>query len=377
MRSQLKPEDYENIKTKHHFYSCAELRMNAVDPEKDREHAEIFRFRIMSREPPILQLVKNDPVLIESQMCIKDLFSFDSSGRMRKNFERFFEIYEHKIEEAVRKLREKIDPIASRLAGGGTRDLSHDKSLDDILFDIWVLKFINFGRNPYGVRKFLNSLPPTIQNLAPTDPDYRRIYNLIDNLNKQECASKLNKLRISLEEYKEWLKALFILLLPIENSHTQRNARFRTPIEEIAFHLFHDDLQYRFVRIDVLSESSPVSFLVSDRAYFYSSQTADRMDLHFNVTSKIAMSFMSVNLDQGRQQSIEEARRLFPSLAPSQLHDMIEQLRVEIATTLQKHLFVDDKEWAKWFNQATIYQAHDHVFCNQRDVFGAKVLPAN
>ncbi|MFB6273429.1 MAG: hypothetical protein ABEL51_11100 [Salinibacter sp.] len=347
--------------------------MNAVNPDVPRNEARIYRFKVTSREPAEVELASPDPLPIESQMVFKDLFTFDRSGQTPKNFERQYQAYERKIESVVDRLKEKIGPLVESMQDGNCIEIPYDFELEQLLFEVFTLKFINFGRNPYGVRKFLNSLPREISNFVPNDPELQRIYDSISHITEEECRRHLKRLNITLDEYQEWLRALFILLLPSGTQRPDTDETFDSLLEEVAYDLVHDPNCHCEMRIDVLSEDQPYSFLVSDRTYFYSEQSKARLILHFNVTSNLALTFQIVYPSTLENSLRLMARQGFPNKSHETIEKAIKETKRELTERLENRLCLNDLEFVAWFNQHTILQAHSHVFCSRPAILGAEI----
>jgi hypothetical protein len=369
-------KNYEKNTRWQHFYSCAELKMNAVDPNAKREDAVIYKFRIIEPDPPKIQLVNDNPVKVEEEMAFEDLFTFDRSNFIRKNFERFFEEYETEINKVVKNLEIKLKPLLAKIDTDGHADITHLNDFDSAIFNIWTLKFINIGRNPYGVRKFRNSLPPNVQNYYPTDPTLSALYDKILELNENDVSVDMKTLGITLEEYKLWLRALFLLFLPSRIKNPITKQPFKSMMEQTAYELLHDRDHFCAAGIHVLTEEFPGRYLVSDRSYFYSSNEPENMTLHFNITQRLALTFMMVKPDSLQSSFLEEQMEFADNSEKEIFEYALGESRREISETLQKRIFVNDAEWSKWFNEATIFQAREHVFCSQKQVLGAKVLSA-
>ena len=77
---------------------------------------------------------------------------------------------------------------------------------------------LNFVRNPFSVVKVLNSFPG-LASYDPTAPallaDYRRVVSGRKPHQAHLCA----KLDISDAQYVEWLRVLFMLLVPMADGH--------------------------------------------------------------------------------------------------------------------------------------------------------------
>lgn len=340
-----------------HFISQAEQRLNGIPPDRNR----IYQFEIIDRENYILKLVSKNGVSIRNNLAIEDLYSFDKSGELRKNFENLFQKYEQRIISAVRELEEKLP-----------RKNQHD--LWRILYDIWLLKFLNIWRNPHGVKKCLNTFR-VMTELPLPDEYFLDYYRQIDNLQRSDLFKGFPDLDLSLEEYKKWLKVLLLLLMPNPNLNSAMPGNYLGNIfEQLAYDLWTNTSFIRAVKIQMLSESFAGRFLLNDRSYFYSSKSTDpnKLTLNFNISDRIAMTFMIVNPQEIVNQDITNDSVL-KQYDPSIRNQLIEKSLAEIAQNIQRVLVFDDKEEVEQFNQYMIFQARRYVFCSQKEVIGATV----
>lgn len=342
---------FENLTKTQHFISQAEQRLNGIPPDRNR----IYQFEVIDRESSVLKLVNKQGISIRNNLAIEDLYSFDKSGELRKNFENLFQRYEQRIISAVGELEE-------RLSRRNHADLGR------LLYEIWLLKFLNIWRNPYEAKQCLNTFP-MMTAFYPTDPYFLECYRQIDNLQKSDLFEGFPDLDLSLEEYKEWLKVLLLLLMPCSNPQkvsAEPADHFNNMFEQLAYDLLTNTSAIRLVKIQMLSESFPGRFLLNDRSCFYSSEPTDpkKLILNFNISSRIAMTFAN--------QDIMNAPVL-KQYDPSIRKQLIEQSQAEITQDIQLTRIFDDNKEVEQFNQGMILQARQYVFCSQKEVVGATV----
>lgn len=299
---------FENPAKIQHFISQAEQRLNGIPPNRDR----IYQFEVINREKSVLKLVHKNGISIRNNLAIEDLYSFDKSGELRKNFEKLFQRYEQRITSAVEALEGKL------LKKSYT-------DLDGLLYEIFLLKFLNVRSNLF------ESLPD---------------------------------LDLSLEEHKKWLKVLLLLLMPNPKSSARPGNHPGNLFEQIAYDLLTDTSFIRAVKIQMLSEGFAGRFLLNDRSYFYSSEPTDpnKLILNFNISDRIAMTFMIVNPQVLKQYD------------PFTQNWLIQQSLAEIRQGINRVPVFDDQREVEQFNQGMIFQARRYVFCSQKEVMGATVL---
>ena len=258
------------------------------------------------------------------------------------------------MKNAVQKVQEKLQEGIE----------FHEESIGDTLKEIWILKFLNIWRNPWSVKKFLNTFKE-VQKYYPTDHELLALYQKIEGLKQSDVLADIEAFGISLSEYKAWLKGLFLLLMP-NTRGPQGNI-----IEQLAHNLLTNESHFRAIELHTLSSDFHGRFLLSDRGYFYSSEPdADHLILNFNITDRLAMKYMLV-----------EPSRILRDVAAQHPEvenfdsEVIRRSQAEFAKSIQLRHVNNNEEQVKWFNRATIFQARSYVFCSQKDVLGATVIP--
>jgi len=193
-----------------HFLTQGEQRLNALNPKADPSNLRIYSFTVTDRENYILALKSPNGRPIGSNLSLFDLFSFDVSGdsHLRLNFELLFHKYEGYIEAYTTSLLAKLNTRSA--------DIKAE------IIDLFATKLLNFVRNPFCIAKVLNSFPG-VASYDPTDPallaDYRRIVTGRKSHQAHLCTqlgiSDAQYLGISDAQYIEWLRLLFMLLVPM------------------------------------------------------------------------------------------------------------------------------------------------------------------
>ncbi|RXK89424.1 hypothetical protein EST62_00070, partial [Chlorobaculum sp. 24CR] len=186
-----------------HFVSQAELRLNACNPDAQKQsNFKIFEFNVINREKYQVDLLSEKGRAVDKALALDDLFSFDVKDKeVRANLESLFQSYENMIAESTKKLLIKI----------GQRQ----KNLSDELDNIFKAKLLNSFRNPYCIQKTLN----TVGLLAahhPTDPFLNEVCERIKKGQKPHQKYLCEKLGISNSHYEKWLHVLFMLLTPLK-----------------------------------------------------------------------------------------------------------------------------------------------------------------
>jgi hypothetical protein len=192
----------ENDTRNQHFLTRVEQKLNAMNPQADARKLRIYTFEVVDRENYTLALESQNGRLIGSNLSLFDLFSFDVPGgsRLRLNFESLFHKYEAHIEAHTKSLLAKLN--------------ARNGDIKAEIIDLFAAKLLNFVRNPFSVVKVLNSFPG-IATYDPVDPTLLADYRRIVSGRKPHQAYLCAQLGISDAQYVEWLRLLFMLLMPM------------------------------------------------------------------------------------------------------------------------------------------------------------------
>lgn len=194
------PTQLANSTANQHFISQTEQQLNAINPNAKSDNQRIYSFSVEDPENSIISLDSPDGRSISQTLSLRDVFSFDVlPGRPRQNYEDLFRGYEASIQRSTLLLLSKIE-------AGGSPDIK------DELLTIFVAKFMNFIRNPYSIKKVLNTIGPLLR-YEPTDPDILAQFRMVVEGSKPHEAYLCAELGITPDEYRGWLKALFMMLI--------------------------------------------------------------------------------------------------------------------------------------------------------------------
>jgi hypothetical protein len=126
-------------------------------------------------------------------------FSFDVlPNNARKNYEEAFKEYEGTMRNNTVSLLKKLDQ--------GPADIKEE------ILAIFVAKFMNFLRNPYSIKKALDTVGG-ITRFEPTDPDLLTQFNAVLTGSKPHQDHLCAELGITTDEYRMWLASLFMMLM--------------------------------------------------------------------------------------------------------------------------------------------------------------------
>jgi hypothetical protein len=317
-----------------HFLTQGEQRLNALNPQADPSNQRIYSFKVVDRESYELALENPKGRLIGSNLSLFDLFSFDVLGdsRLRLNFETLFHKYEGYIGAHTVSLLAKLN--------GGDRDIKAE------IIDLFAAKLLNFVRNPFCIVKVLNSFPG-IASYDPTDTillaDYRRIVSGKKPHQEHLCA----QLGISDTQYVEWLRVLFMLLVPMADGR-------RNFFEEMIKGL----LENRKMHVAAfVCEYDSARCLLSDRGFSQPVADGPHMAFSFNLCATAFIDFIFADpatLVRGKAspQFIAQAIASWERLPEKQIN----------VTFLRNNL-----DMLARYNRRTIEQCYQRVYCSVKD----------
>ncbi|QDC05181.1 hypothetical protein FH041_09705 [Pseudomonas sp. SWI7] len=306
-----------------HFVSQYEQRLNAINPDAPKKKQRIYEYGVIDRESYSVQLNSAKGKLIQNALSLHDLFSFDilGDGGERYNFELLFNQYEAQADGITKLLRAKI--------------MQHGCDVRGELIGFFRCKFLNFIRNPYSLRKMLNSFP----NLAlykPTNSVHLENFERVLNGRRPHQRYLCELLGISDAEYCEWLSAIFLLLTPL-------GRQGKCFFDELVDQFFESSDYYRIIFVYTYTNHQ---CLLSDRGFSIPAISDDLMAFDFNFFSNgfIRYAFQSLS----------------STIAGATSARAVEQIKSGLCT--EAHHYVDNLEVLKHYNRQVIYQCHGAVF---------------
>lgn len=327
--------DLKSATKNQHFLSQAEQRLNAMNPESSNQKTRrIYEFDVVDRENYELKLRSDRGSLIGSTLSLHDLFSFDVLDRKsdRYNFEELFSQYEPSIEFTTDELLRKI-----RING---------ENIGSEVVSLFSMKFLNFVRNPYSIKKILNTFP-TLMNVQPTDPTHLANFSKVLAGRKPQQEFLCRKLQISEKEYIAWLAILFLLLTPLASG----NQNFHN---ETIRGLFESKDLYMMVIVYTYDHHA---CLLSDRGFSEPLISgSDRMAYDFNLYSKGFIRYTFTTIDS-----------VIPLGMSKSFVEYFKEKQQPVA-----HHYHNDLESLERYNRHVIYQCCEKVFCSSSSVLGAK-----
>lgn len=323
-------------KTKNqHYIPQVEQRLNAIDKLASPKKQKIFEFICKNHEEQIISLNNKKGVAISSTLSMNDLFSFDVlDNSTRHNFEKLFNKYEREIKVHTDELLRKIN-------------LHPAPDITREVINIFAAKFINFIRNPFSIKKILNTFPSLI-GLEPTSPMHHNNYLKVINGNKPQKEYICGILNISHFEYDCWLSVIFMLLSSFEENKPNL-------VENMVRSIFEKKDIYVSV---VLYTYQNKTCLLSDRGYSIPISDEMQTTFDFNLFSHGFIRYIFGDVDKIlHKQGLHLHSELYKSF-PKQIH---------------LHHKIDDLETLEKYNKNVVHQCHKYVFNSTIDCYGVKV----
>lgn len=315
-----------------HYISQVEQRLNASNPQADPANQKIYCFTIKNREKNDIRLKSNQGSTIKNNLSINDLFSFDlaQDSNLRSNFEELFGEYESSIYSYTQNLIEKLK--------------TKNTDIKSEIINIFCLKFLNFFRNPFSIKKVLSSLEPFVEllkNGSIENPDV----NLILSGRKPQQEYLCSKLSITKNEYEQWLCCLYILL----NRHATKVSQFELLVKS----LFESKNTYKMVFVYTYDDAFCA---LSDRG-FIDSLPEPHLSLDFNLHKN---AFIRYTFGDIRELGMKFA-------TDEQIDQFIKISAKQIQTLNFQHIHNDYDELIK-YNQNAIFQSKEHVYCAGKNI---------
>lgn len=324
--------DLQDVTKNQHFVPQVEQRLNAINPSAKEENQKIYSFSVVDRERYSFKLESNKGSKISKTLSLHDLFSFDvlKEQAARYNFERLFHKYESSIKCNTESLLSKLSVANS--------DIKSE------ILDLFIAKFLNFIRNPYSIKKVLNTFP-MLRNLRPTDKVHAENFKRVLEGRKPQQDYLCKQLDISIEEYTDWLSIMFLILTPLEDE--QPNF-----LEEVVKDMYENPDAFIMVLIYTYDTET---CLLSDRGYSIPLTDSDHMAWDFNLSSVGFIRYIFANIDL-----------VAPSNAPLEL---VEEYKSR-PKVVHVHRMVNDMDALERYNQHVAYQCFNNVYNSKPECYG-------
>jgi hypothetical protein len=319
-----------------HFLSQVEQRRNTINPNTPKEIQKIYSFSVIDRENYLIRLDSERGSKIKNNLSFLDLFSFDVVNKnLRYNYEKIFSQYECNGEMHTKNLLDK---------------LVNKTSLDikDEIINIFIAKELNFLRNPYNIKKVLNTIG-VINKYYPTNPELSSTYKKLIEGNRPHQKYVCSSFGISESEYQEWLHAIFMLLYPELN---QSN-----PLEDIANQLFEQDSHFVTVTVfNYTGEHEDKRCLLSDRGFSTPLPEDKYLSYAYNLCSNAFILYIFVDIEV-----------YVPKISPNRI-DLYKRSPKRVHVNYKEN----DLEALSIYNRNVVYQSHSKVYSSSKYVYGLK-----
>ena len=337
--------DFEDPTVKQHFVSQVEQRLNAINPNAKESNQRIYRFRLLDKEAGTLSLPSK--TRISGNLLLPDLFSFDRvrGSSLRSNFEKLFQGYEYNI-------RLNTDAVLRKIARG-------DDSVGSEIVELFRSKILNFFRNPFSVKKVLNSLPSLMGDLYPTNQTHYNDYLRVLKGSKPQRQYICQALGISEQEYEQWLRSLFLMLNPMVEGQPSF-------FDQMVRALYGDRETFLMVWIFTYSDES---CLLSDRGFVIPFDHEEHEGWSFNLSAKAFAMYSFTN--------IESFYRNFPGSKPPILVRRMNVAKELWKNTVHVRHFSDDLNALMAYNESTVFQCHEHVYSSREKCLGVRILKSS
>jgi hypothetical protein len=319
-----------------HFVSQVEQRLNALNPMASEVNQRIYSFTLEDRENYLVALDDDKGKSIQNNLLLYDLFSFDVINRKstRMNFELLFEQYETDIKQNTKSLIVKLI--------SGSSDIKAE------ILNIFVPKVLNFLRNPYSVKKILNSVGQ-IGRYKPTDPEILQTYGAIISGKRPQQVHLCSELGISDTEYKNWLLALFLLLVRFEDGKTNI-------LESVVKGLYENPSNHIMVFVyQYLDEFDDKRCLLSDRGYSMPLPEGPHLSFDFNLCANAFIRYVFTDVNEAAPAGTDQR-----TLAA------FKQMR----RTVNMYYIKNDLNALAIYNRHVIYQCHNKVYSSSKIIYG-------
>ena len=335
--------DFEDPTIRQHFVSQTEQRLNAINPTAEERNQRIYRFRLIDRQAGALSLQSR--AKISGNLLLPDLFSFDRvpESSLRANFERLFQEYERTIKFNTCSVLQKISE--------GNHNIQSEATI------LLRSKFLNFFRNPFCVKKVLNSLPDRMKNSHPTDPSHYRDYLRVLDGSKPQRKHTCKSLGISEQEYKEWLRCLFFMLNPMIDAQPNFYDKM---INEILGN------RETFSMVTVCTYTDKTC-LLSDRGIVFLREDDEHDAWSFNLAGNAFITYSFGN--------IERFYHNHPGPKPPIPFGGMDLMKDLLKNRTCVVHYPDDLDKLEIYNQEALAQCHEHVYNSKKDCYGIHVTP--
>lgn len=326
---------FSNNTKNQHYVSQVEQRLNSSAPNAAKKAQKIYSFKIIDREACVLKMEGRNPKSIERNLSMLDLFTFDLETKVfRDNFESLFSRYESEIEHNTLSILQKLN--------------SKNNEITSELINIFTLKLLNTFRNPHCVIKTLNTIGDVVK-YQPADKGLSDTFQKFERGNRPHEKYICNKIGITSKEYADWLKALFMMLF----SPTAHNSNM---LEDVVKSLFECDSHIINVFVFYYEDDARTGGIaLSDRGFTIPMEKKGLFAYSFNLSSKAFITYVFTDINETK--NIHATQEVIDSYKKSN-------------NKINFRFIKNSLDALKLYNQTTVYQAFETVYCSKGVVYG-------
>ena len=328
--------DLRDVTKNQHFVPQVEQRLNAINPKAKSENQKIYSFSIRDRNRCAVSIDSEKGVKISKNLSLSDLFSFDVLGKeaSKYNFEKLFHDYEAIIKANTESLLSKIDlPKA---------DIKSE------VINIFRSKILNFIRNPYSIKRILNTFS-SVKDFYPTDPVHYKNFERVLNGNKPQKNNLCKQLGITENEYQEWLVIIFLLLTPMK----EKQLNFLDQFIKRAY-----ENSNSLIKVYVYTYDDETC-LLSDRGFSFYELENNTTVWDFNLCSQGFIRYVFMNIEAS-----------VPQDTPQKILDMLKSTSNRVGWMIEPN----DLIALEMYNQRTVELCYEHVFSSSLRCHGIEVV---
>lgn len=317
---------YQKNTWRQHYISQAEQRLNSHDGK------HIYSFDVVDRDS--FYVVPSTPhkVSIKNNLYDKHLYTFD-----KINDEEFLN-FEHQFQKIENNINQSTTSLIDKIRQGDNNILSE-------VFNIFSAKQLNFIRNPYSIKKVIN----TYGLLTESHFTDQKLYGLgqtINAIKDQDIGDRASAYNVTTHEYKKWLYIIFMALA----QHTKKD-NFLT---KTIYSLLKDQHFINHALIFKYSNHSPV--LLDRGVINYENEGTYIFYANLNMSSFIQLSFTNIHEYSKKYSSVKNL-------------DQISDALVNAGPQLSCRMYTDLMDHLSAFNKESISHSHNNIYCATKHIY--------
>ncbi|MFE8102025.1 hypothetical protein RBA71_11055 [Brenneria goodwinii] len=335
---------FKNQTKNQHFLSRVEQRLNAINLNTENGSMKIYSFSLLDRDEYKVELESRNGNKISSNLAYIDLYSFDFlDNGIRHNFEEAFGKYEEKVHASTLSFINKID--------------SNNNDILDELNDVLAMKFLNFIRNPFNIKKVLNTFG-ALADYYPLNSKLRIEYDKIEKRNDKGVDRICQLFDVEKHQYFKWMRVIFLILMDSLNEG-------RNMLDDIIYQFITDKKQVTAVWVyKFTDENADKKVCLSDRSFVDLADPASgSLVMAFNLTANCFIKLAMIDVKNFLEKNPERP-------------DTVENLMAILESTpknIEIKLLLNDEyalEALAHYNRTAILQCHKRVYCSSSNIYG-------